>query len=78
MAVIKELDLGGFSDATHALGSPVRSLDRSCHVVVLLGESDRSGTVRFLSSFLYLCSLFTSTQWCSLSIYEEQLQLTVQ
>lgn len=57
--MIKELDLGGFSlagkqkaDATHPLISPVGSLDGSCRVVVLLGKSDRSGTVRFLSLFL--------------------------
>lgn len=56
--MIKELDLGGFSlagkqkaDATHPLISPVGSLDGSCRVVVLLGKSDRSGTVRFLSLF---------------------------
>lgn len=58
--MIKELDLGGLSltekhqknqpktDATHALKSPERSLDGSCHVVVLLGKSARSGTVRFV------------------------------
>lgn len=37
MAVIKELDL-------------ITSEDKSCHVV-LLGESDRSGTVMFLYSY---------------------------
>lgn len=59
MAVIKELDLCGF----FSLASPVRSLDKSCHVV-LLGQSDRSGTVRFLSLFLQF--EYTYEEWSAI------------
>lgn len=62
--MIRELEPGGFSleisktgqkeDATHPLKSPVGNLDGSCRVVVLLGKSDRSGTVWFLSLLLLL------------------------
>lgn len=56
-------------DATHPLNSPVVSLHESCGVVVLLGKSNRIGTVGFLSLFSSLYSLFRSTQRCSLSTH---------
>lgn len=48
MAVIKELDLG------FTLASPVQSPDGSCHVVVLLGGSDRSEQSGFCLVILVL------------------------